>query len=275
VSALSSSQESQIKKMIKDKTPDQLKLSFALWTRKAVIELVEQEFEIKIPIRTMGEYLKRWGYTPQKPLKRAYEQQPKIVKKWLKETYPYIERKAKQEKAEIHWGDETGISSHANVARSYAPKGKTPVIRSMGRKISSSMISTVTNTGKVRFMIFEKAMNVSIFLKFLRQLIKGNKRKIFLIVDNLRVHHAKKLKPWLKENLKKIEIFYLPSYSPERNPDEYVNQDIKIHMRNKPIAKSKEEMNRTLNRYMRTLQKKPLKVKNFFNHKDVQYAKAA
>lgn len=268
-------QEKRIKQLIKDKTPDQLKLSFALWTRQAVKEIVEQEFAINLPIRTIGEYLKRWGYTPQKPLKRAYEQQPKAVQKWLNETYPEIEKQAKEEGAEIHWGDETGVNNQSNTVRSYAPKGQTPVVKRMAKKISTSMISSVSNKGKIRFMIYDGALNTEKFKKFLIQLIKGNTKKIFLIVDNLRVHHAKNLKPWLEKQEDKIKLFYLPSYSPEKNPDEYVNQDVKIHLKNKPMVKSKKEMNKNLNSYMRSLQRKPSKVKNFFNHKEIQYAKAS
>jgi transposase len=271
---LSMSQESRTKQLIKDKTPDQLKLGFALWSRQAVSEVIEQEFGIKLPIRTMGEYLKRWGYTPQKPLKKAYEQQTKAVKKWLKESYPAILKKAKTEKAEIHWGDETGINNQPNVPRGYAPKGKTPVLTRLAKRFSSSMISTITNQGTLRFMIYDGALNTDKFKKFLTQLIKVSPHKVILIVDNLRVHHAKKLKPWLEEHSKKIELFFLPSYSPEKNPDEYLNQDLKGHLRNKPMSKSKKEMNSNLSRYMKSLQKTPKKIINFFNHKEVQYAKA-
>ena len=147
-----------------------------------------------MPIRTVGAYLQRWGFTPQKPLKQAYEQRPAAVQKWLKEEYVAIAQRAKQERAEIHWGDETGIRSDSQHGRSYAPQGKTPVIRLSAKRTSINMISTVTNQGKVRFMMYKETMSAQVLITFMKQLLKGSARKIFLVVDNLRVHHAKLVK---------------------------------------------------------------------------------
>jgi transposase len=224
---LSSSQEQLIQKMIIDKMPDQYKLDFGLWTRKAVKELVERELGIVLAVNTMGDYLRKWGFTPQKPKKRAYEQNPKAVDKWLTEDYPHIKARAKDEDAEIHWGDETGVKNGCHHGRSYSPKGKTPVKLSMSKRFSVNMISTVTNQGKVQFMIYTDTMNAERLIQFMKQLIKGSNRKIFLILDNLRVHHSKVVAEWLDENKNEIEVFFLPSYSPERNPDEYLNCDLK------------------------------------------------
>ncbi len=267
-------QERSIQRMLVDKTPDQLKLPFALWTRKAVQEAIAQHYDVKLPIRTVGEYLHRWGFTPQKPIKKAYEQQPERVKKWLDEEYPGIARKAREEGAEILWGDETGISSEDNRGRGYAPKGQTPVVYGPGKRFSASMISAINNQGKVRFMVYEGALRMDTFLKFLRRVIKDAGRKIFLIVDNLRVHHAKKVQKWIVKHKDKIKIFFLPPYSPEHNPDEYMNQDVKIHMRHKPAPHSDRELKSGLRSYMRRLQWKSDKIVRFFEHKKVQYAKA-
>ena len=260
--------------MLVDKTPDQLKLPFALWTRKAVQEAIVQHYDVKLPIRTVGEYLHRWGFTPQKPVKKAYEQQPERVRKWLDEEYPGIVLEAREERAEILWGDETGISSEDNRGRGYAPKGQTPVVYGPGKRFSASMISAINNQGKVRFMVYEGALRSDTFLKFLRRMIKDVERKIFLIVDNLRVHHAKKVQKWIDKHKDKIKIFFLPPYSPEHNPDEYMNQDVKIHMRHKPAPHSDRELKSGLRSYMRRLQRKSDKVVRFFEHKKVQYAKA-
>ena len=268
-------QEVQAKRWIIEKTPDQLKLKFALWTRQAVLELIEEKFGIKLSIRCIGHYLNRWGFTPQKPIKRAYEQQPKEVQKWLKETYPMIEKRAVNESCEIHWGDETGVNSHANICKGYSPKGQKPVLFTPGKKFSASMISTVTNKGILRFLIYDKALDVAIFLRFLNQLLHGSSKKIFLIVDNLRVHHAIKVRSWLEKHNDEIEIFYLPSYSPEKNPDEYVNQDIKGHIRKQKMPTNQNEMKMTLKNYMKKLQNNKSKVASFFNHKEVLYAKTA
>jgi len=217
---LSTLQEKEIRELIRDKTPEQLKLPFALWTRKSVRDLMRQRTGIMIPIRTVGEYLSRWGYTPQRLLKKAYEQRPAEVKKWLEFTYPQVQARAKEEKAEIHWGDETGVTNKLHYGRSYLPSGVTPVTNAQAKRLSSSMISSITNQGKVRFMICKGGLNVDIFKRFLERLIKDAQKKIFLIVDNLRVHHAKVLTEWLETNKERIELIYLPSYSPERNPDE-------------------------------------------------------
>jgi len=224
---LTPAQEAVIQKDICDNTPDQLKLAFALWTRRAVQQLIRQNFGVHVAIRTVGEYLKRWGFTPQKPAKVAYEQRPAEVRKWLDEEYPAIMERAKAENGEIHWGDETGVRSDCQHGRSYAPKGKTPTIRLNAKRTSLSMISTVTNQGTVRFMIYDTMMNAQVLIRFMKQLIKGASRKIFLILDNLRVHHAKLVKAWLTENSEKIEVFFLPAYCPELNPDEYLNCDLK------------------------------------------------
>lgn len=269
---LTADQEKLIQRMITDKCPEQLKLPFALWTRKAVQELIESQFEILLPIRTIGEYLKRWGFTPQKPLRRAYEQRPHAVKQWLDEIYPTIKKRAKAEKAEIYWGDETGLSSEDNRGRGYSPVGKTPVRYTTGARFSTSMISAIANQGQLRFMIYKGGLNIDIFLTFLKRLIKDAQKKVFLIVDNLRVHHAKLVQEWLNEHKNEIELFYLPAYTPERNPDEYLNQDVKTSISNKRAPRDQKELSTNLLNYMKSLQKRKSKVMNFFNHKLVSYA---
>lgn len=219
-------QEQEIQKKITDTMPDQLKLPFGLWTRKAVKELVQRDYGITLAINTMGDYLRSWGFSPQKPKKKAYEQNPTAVKKWLDEEYPRIKQKAKEEGAEIHWGDslprhfgETGVRNTNQHGRSYAPKRKTPVKKNMAKRFSINMISTVTNQGQVKFMIYSGSMNADRLVEFMKQLIKYSERKIYLILDNLRVHHSKIVKKWVEGYKDKIELFYLPPYSPEKNPD--------------------------------------------------------
>ena len=161
---LSPEQEKALQRMIVEKTPDQLKLAFALWTRRAVCELIEREFALRMPVRTCGEYLKRWGFTPQKPARRAYEQNPAAVRRWMGEAYPAIAAQAREEGAEIHWGDETGVRSDCQHGRCYAPKGQTPVVRLPARRFSVNMISTVTNQGKVRWMIYRDTLSSAVFI---------------------------------------------------------------------------------------------------------------
>jgi transposase len=191
---LTPEQEVGIQKLLVDKTPDQLKLSFALWTRDAVRLAIKQIYGRDLPLRTISDYLKRWGFTPQKPTKRAYEQNPKLVEQWHNTVYPEILARAKKEKAEIHWGDETGIQNNAYNAKGFAPKGKTPVVRINATKSRVNMISSITNRGKVRFMLYKENMTSQVLIRFMSRLIKGSDRKVFLILDNLRVHHSKIVK---------------------------------------------------------------------------------
>ena len=176
---LTPEQEKELQKAIRDKYPNQLKLAFALWTRVAVQQLIMQLWSIDMPIRTVGEYLSRWGFTPQKPLRKAYKQNPKAVKAWLKEDYPEIAKRAKKEKAEIHWGDETGLCNDSYHGRSYAPRGETPAIKLHPRCQRVNLISSVTNQGKVRFMIYKSKMNSQTMIKFMERLIKDANKKIF------------------------------------------------------------------------------------------------
>lgn len=271
--SLTPAQEARIKKDIVERLPDQLKLSFALWSAEAVKQLIKQYFLINMPIRTVRLYLSRWGFTPQRPVKRAYEQQPKQVKTWLDESYPLIKERAGAEEAEIHWGDETGISSMEHYPRGYAPKGQTPVITlSQSKRERVNMISSITNQGKVRFMIYEEKFTAQVFMRFMKQLIKGSKKKVFLILDNLRVHHAKILQAWLKDKKEDIELFFLPSYSPELNPDEYLNCDLKAKISTDKPTRKKGDMKVKLHKHMRSIQSQPDRVKSYFRHDKISYA---
>ena len=270
--SLTAPQESQIQRLLVDKTPDQLKLDFALWTREAVRLLIQQLFDFEMPIRTVGEYLNRWGFTPQKPIKRAYEQKPQAVQKWLVEAYPAIAARAKAHKAEIHWGDETGIQNTAYRQRGFAPRGEPPTIRLNARRSSIGMISAITNGGKVRFMCYREAMNSKLLIRFMGRLVKDTKRKVFLILDNLPVHHGKNVRKWLESRKEQIEVFYLPAYCPELNPDEYLNHHLKGKIHSGLPARSENELETQTTSFMRTLQKRPLLVMNYFDHHKVVYA---
>ena len=269
---LTAEQEVGIQKLLVDKTPDQLKLSFALWTREAVRLAIKQIYGKDLPLRTISDYLKRWGFTPQKPTKRAYEQNPKLVAQWHETVYPEIQALAKQEKAEIHWGDETGIQNDAYNARGFAPKGKTPVVRINATKSRVNMISSITNRGKVRFMLYKENMTSQVLIRFMSRLVKGADRKVFLILDNLRVHHSKLVKAWLKEHEEEIAVFYLPSYSPELNPDEYLNGDLKHCIRSGLPARTVKALTKKTRSFMRKLQNRPKHVSNYFKHPKIAYA---
>ncbi len=267
-------QEKKIQQLIQDRTPDQLKLSYALWTRQAVSELIEAVYGVKLTVRNMGKYLKRWGFTPQRPLKKAYEQNPAAVDKWVNEEYPKIAAQAMQEGAEIQWGDETGLRSDDVRGRGYAPKGKTPVVLANANRQKLSVISTVTNKGQMRWKVFSGALNTKILIGFMKRLVHGREKRVFLILDNLRVHHSKAVKKWLAENADKIAVFYLPSYSPELNPDELLNADLKQRVTKIAPTRTKTALTRTAIGALRSIQKQPERVESYFGQKDVCYAAA-
>ncbi|AOM39256.1 IS630 family transposase [Xenorhabdus hominickii] len=229
VGRLNAIQQQKVIEAIRNHMPEHYNLGFALWTRRAVGALINLFWRIDIPVRTLGDYLKRWGFTPQKPLKKAWEQDPARVQTWLNEEYPRIQELAQKEKAHIFWGDETGIRNTEQHGRCYAPKGQTPTQPIPVKRHTLNMISAISNQGTVRFMLYESNMTADRLLKFMRALIASSEGKNFLILDNLRVHHAKKVKDWLEQASVKqrLEVFYLPAYSPELNPDEYLNCDIK------------------------------------------------
>ena len=271
---LTPDQERRVKRMIVDKVPEQMMMPFALWTRSAVRELIERESGVSMPIRTVGEYLRRWGFTPQKPKKRAYEQQPAAVQKWLKETYPGIAQRAKAEGAEIQWCDETGVSSTDHRCRGYAPQGQTPIADAQVARFSMSMISTVTNRGKLRFMIYRGGLKVPVFIKFLARLLRDADKKVFLIVDNLQVHRAKRVRDWVAPRSERIELFYLPPYCPELNPTEYLNNTVKSQLRTRPAPRSRDQLKSQLSSRMKSNQKRPEMVSSLFHHPRVKYAAA-
>ena len=228
--ALNRQQEAMIRRLIASKCPDQLELPFALWTREAVGQVIERKTGISLSLTAIGSYLAAWNFSPQKPIRRATERNEAAIEAWLAQDYPGIAKRAKKEGGEIHWADETGVSNQTNYGRSFAPQGETPVIPRPAARFTQSMISSVTNLGTLRFMIYDGALNTTIFLEFLRRLIKGAERKLFVIVDNLRVHRAKRVMAWLAEHADRIELFFLPPYAPECNPDEYLNNDVKQGM---------------------------------------------
>jgi len=269
---LSAEQEDALQALLVDKTPDQLKLPFALWTRDAVRLVIKKKYGLDLPLRTITDYLRRWGFTPQRPTKRAYEQNPKAVAQWHETTYPQIQARAKQEKAEIHWGDETGIQNDAYNARGFAPKGQTPIVRINATRSRVNMISSISNQGKVRFMLYRETMTAKVLIKFLTRLIKDANRKVFLVLDNLRVHHSKVVQAWLEEHKNQIELFFLPSYSPELNPDEYLNGDLKQRIRSGLLARTEKELTRKTRSFMKMLQKRPHHVRSYFNHPKIAYA---
>ena len=270
---LTAPQSRWICQQIEEKHPEQLKLPFALWTREAIAALIRQKYGLVIPLRTLTDYLRRWGFTAQKPARQAIEQKPEAVRKWLEEEYPAIEAKAKAENGLIYWGDEMGLRSDHQAGRSFSPKGKTPVVKVSGNRFRCNMISALTNRGQLAFSIFEGNFVVPVFLGFLARLIRHAKdRKVFLIVDGHPVHKARLVKEWLADKSALLELFYLPGYSPDRNPDELLNQELKatVYAAGRPTCKN--DLKGKLRAKLYSIQKQPHKIQAYFQKPSVSYA---
>jgi transposase len=272
---LSPLDEADVQAAMNGHFPEDYEIDSALWTRRAVQALIEQLCGVKLPIRTVGEYLKRWRYTPQRPTERAYEQDPDGVAEWLEETYPAIVERTQQESASIEWGDESGLSSNEYGGRGYAPIGKTPEIRPSERKRDRlNFIASVSNTGHVQFMVYTCNLTVAIFIAFLKRLIHRHVKKLFWVTDRHPIHLNPKVKKWLKEHAEQIEMFNLPSYSPQLNPVEYLNGDVKQGVHDKPPSRNVHQFKQRLMSHLRKLQQLPERVKSYFQHPSIAYAAA-
>lgn len=269
---LSPAQERTLQRLIADRTPDQVRMPFALWTRPAIGELIRRRYAIRLPVRTIGHYLARWGFTPQKPLKQAYEQRPEAIRRWLRYQYPAIKARARREGAEIHWGDETRLSTSDPRGRGYAPRGQTPVLTVVAPRRSVSFLSTITNQGKVRFMGLRGPLSAPILINFLRRLGRDTRRKVFLILDRLNVHRAAQVQAWVHAHRDALAVFYLPPSAPELNPDEYLHGDLKLGVAARAPARTQPALAKAARAHLRTLQHRPARVRRFFRHPRVRYA---
>lgn len=262
-----------IARQVRGKCPDQLRLPFMLWTREAVALLIQRKFDIQLALSTVGRYLRTWGFSPQKPVRRAYEQNPAQVRYWLQTKYPSIRSQAKEVGACIFWGDEMGLRSDHAVGRTWGERGKTPVVKASGNRFGCNMISAITNQGNLNFMVFDGRFTSDVFISFMKRLVKQNKGKpVFLIVDRHSAHRSRKVETWLEENTDSMRLFYLPGYSPDLNPDELLNQDVKSNSVGRRRAKDKAELVKNVRGYLRSRQRKPEIVSHYFNGEHVKYA---
>jgi transposase len=268
---LNAKQMEKLARIVREKNPLQLKFEYALWTLAIIRELIRREFAVNLSEVSVGRLMRRLGFTPQRPLYKAWQQDPHLVNEWRTKEYPKIVAKAKGENALIFFADESGIRSDYHAGTTWASVGQTPLVKATGARFSLNMISAVNSLGHFRFMTVEGRINAGVFRDFLTRLITGVDRKIFLIVDGHPTHKAKMVREFVKENRKKIELFFLPAYSPELNPDELAWAHIKAKIA-KATTQTKAELKNMVKRVMRRLQKMPLIVKSFFHAPSCAYA---
>lgn len=265
-------QEAQLLTVLRERTPDELGLGESLWTREAVAEWATRELGVKRSRWVWGRWLAAKGFTPQKPARRAYEQDAAAVQRWLTKDYPRIEVEAHAENAEIHWLDEAGLRSDCQHGRGYAPKGQTPVQAVPGKRFRVNYLATLTNLGVMRFMVYTGRFTAAVLLVFLTRLLLSRPSKVYGILDGHPSHRSKKVKAWVAARAERIRLVYLPPYSPELNPVEYLNNDVKGNSQRSGRARNGDDLKGKVRSYLRETQYQESIVQAYFRAKYVKYA---
>jgi transposase len=272
--ALSDEQATRIQRLIDTTSPEDQGLDASLWSRRAVGELIRKECHVVLAVRTVGEYLRRWGYTAKKPTRHARKQDPEEVRQWLEATYPALKTRARKEHTEIHWCDETGVVADQCSGYGYAREGQRATMEVPDPHIGINMVSSITNEGTLRFMTYSGTMTGDRFIVFLGRLLRSTTGKIFLIVDRLKAHQSAVVQEWVAAHADRLELFELPRRAPERNPGEYLNNDVKRAVKEDGLPDTVPALRSRLQHVMRKLRQLPKHIVSYFLHPCVLYAAA-
>jgi transposase len=259
-------------RIVVGRDPRQYRFPFALWTRNAIVMLIDQRYGIRLSVNSVGRLLAQLGITPQKPLWKAYQQDPERVRKWVQEDYPAIAKDAKRLAAEIWFGDESGLRSDYHAGTTWGRKGETPVVRSTGARHRLNMLSAVNRRGRMRFMIEKKGLNADVVCQFLDRLMVGSTRPVFLIWDGHPIHKSGKVAQTVRGYKGKLRVFLLPGYSPELNPGEGVWREVKSHRLGRAGVFTFSDMKSKALGGLRHLARRPDKIRSFFRTESTIYA---
>lgn len=219
---LTAREAEKVRGWISGKDPRQYGFDFGLWTRKIIATLIEQRMGKRLSVTAVGRLLASLDITPQKPTKRFYERNAVTVRRWMDDEFPAIRAYAKAIRAEIFFLDETGIRSDAALGRTWAPRGETPIVRTYGQRQSVNAISAVSPSGAFWYEVFDKTLNAAKFIQLLKNFIARRRRPVILILDGHPAHRAQTVFEYVQTLRGRLEIRFLPGYSPDLNPDEHV-----------------------------------------------------
>lgn len=259
-------------RLLNGKNPLQLRFAFALWTRAMIQELIWREFGISYSESAVGRLLHRLGYTPQRPLYRAYQQDPQAVRHWLDQEFPKIQRLARAEGATVYFADEAGLRSDHHGGRTWGRRGETPVVVTTGARFSVNMLSAIAAKGQLRFMVTDKRVNGPVFVEFLRRLLHNQERPVFLVVDGHPSHRSALVQRFVGTTKGRLRLFFLPSYSPQLNPDELVWRHVKTQRVGRYAITGPDQFRALVDQSLRRLQRLPRIVRGFFHTPELRYA---
>jgi len=257
---------------VSGKDPRQMRFPFALWTSVMVAELIRREFQISLSKASVCRLLIQLGLSPQRPLWRAYQRDRERVEKWVNEEYPKIRALARKLKADIFFGDEAGVRSDFHSGTTWAVRGKTPIVSTTGARFGCNMISAVSARGAMRFMLVEGKLNGEVFVGFLKRLIHNWPRPVLLIIDGHPVHRSVAVSKFVASTKGRLQLFSLPPYAPEVNPDEQVWNHLKNHRVGKQPIAGPDHLKHMVLSNLRRMQKLPSLVRSFFGMPETAYA---
>src|SRR5262249_31618055 len=260
---LTDDQEQHLQQVLDQHTPPAVGIAQPLWTRRAVRDLIQREYGLELPLRTVGQCLRRWGFRPKRPARKARRQDPEEVRRWLEETYPAVLERAARVGGEVYWCDEVGVGVDTHSGRGYARVDQTPVKEVTGHAGRVKAIAAITNYGEAHFLTFPGTLDTPAFLTFLDLLLRETEGEVFLILDNLKVHESAEVTAWVTARAERLALIPLPKYVPERNPTEYLNNDIKEEVNAEGLPVNEQELHSHVDNFLHKVAHWPERIMSY------------